>query len=54
MALSVRRTFLAIMPTAPPDTKRELFEAMKLIAETGHGPKEQINSIGCSIKWKQD
>lgn len=40
--------------TAPPDTRRELFEAMKLIAETGHGPKEQINSIGCSIKWKQD
>jgi len=27
---------------------------MKLIAETGHGPKEQINSIGCSIKWKQN
>jgi peroxiredoxin len=40
--------------TAPSDTKRELFEAMKQIAETGHGPKEQINSIGCSIKWKQD
>lgn len=40
--------------TAPSDTKRELFEAMKQIAETGHGPKEQINSIGCSIKWKLD
>lgn len=40
--------------TAPPDTRRELFEAMKLIAETGHGPKEQMNSIGCSIKWKHD
>jgi peroxiredoxin len=40
--------------TAPEGTTRELFEAMKLIAETGHGPKEQINSIGCSIKWKQD
>jgi peroxiredoxin len=40
--------------TAPSDTKRELFEAMKLIAETGRGPKEQLNSIGCSIKWKQD
>jgi hypothetical protein len=24
---------------------------MKLIAETGEGPKEQIASIGCSIKW---
>jgi peroxiredoxin len=31
--------------------RRDLFEAMKLVAETGHGPKEQIASIGCSIKW---
>lgn len=30
---------------------RELFNAMKLIAKTGSGPKEQISSIGCSIKW---
>lgn len=40
--------------TASLDVKRELFEAMKLIAETGQGPKEQISSIGCSIKWKPD
>jgi peroxiredoxin len=33
--------------------RRELYEAMKLVAETGHGPKEQIPSMGCSIKWKQ-
>jgi len=39
--------------TAPADSKRELFEAMKLIAETGKGPKHQIASMGCSIKWKQ-
>jgi peroxiredoxin len=39
--------------TAPVDTRRELFVAMKLIAETGHGPKQQIPSMGCSIKWKQ-
>ena len=38
--------------TAPENTPRELFEAMKLIAETGLGPEEQFNSIGCSIKWK--
>jgi peroxiredoxin len=38
--------------TAPADTRRDLFAAMKLIAETGHGPKEQIPSMGCSIKWK--
>jgi peroxiredoxin len=31
---------------------RDLFEAMKLVAETGHGPAEQIPSMGCSIKWK--
>ncbi|MEI7993658.1 MAG: thioredoxin family protein [Methylococcaceae bacterium] len=39
--------------TAPDDTRRELFEAMKLIAETGHGPQEQIPGMGCSIKWKK-
>ena len=32
--------------------KRELYEAMKMIAETGRGPKEQIASMGCSIKWR--
>ena len=32
---------------------RDLFHAMKLIAETGQGPREQIASIGCSIKWEQ-
>ena len=31
--------------------KRELFDAMKLIAETNKGPKKQFNSFGCSIKW---
>nr|TFG55140.1 MAG: thioredoxin family protein [Hyphomicrobiales bacterium] len=35
-----------------PNAKRELFEAMKQIAETGRGPKEQIASMGCSIKWR--
>jgi peroxiredoxin len=38
---------------APPDARRELYEAMKQIAETGKGPREQLPSIGCSIKWKQ-
>jgi peroxiredoxin len=37
---------------APPDTRRELFEAMKQIAQTGRGPIEQIPSMGCSIKWR--
>lgn len=39
---------------AIPDARRELFEAMKLVAETGEGPREQTPSIGCSIKWKTD
>ena len=29
----------------------DLFKAMKQIAETGNGPKDQIPSLGCSIKW---
>ena len=29
----------------------DLVKAMRLIAETGHGPKDQIPSMGCSIKW---
>lgn len=37
---------------AEPNARRELFEAMREIAETGQGPREQIPSIGCSIKWK--
>lgn len=37
---------------AAPDVKRELYEAMKEVAETGKGPREQTPSMGCSIKWK--
>ena len=37
---------------APADAKRDLFDAMKLVAETGNGPAEQVPSMGCSIKWK--
>jgi peroxiredoxin len=35
-----------------PGARRELYEAMKMIAETGQGPREQMPAIGCSIKWK--
>jgi hypothetical protein len=38
--------------TAPADVKRDLFDAMVQVAKTGHGPREQIPSMGCSIKWK--
>ena len=34
------------------DARRELYEAMAQIAETGQGPENQIASMGCSIKWK--
>jgi hypothetical protein len=36
------------------DVRRELFLAMKQVAETGRGPEEQIASIGCSIKWRDE
>ncbi len=35
-----------------PDARRDLFEAMKQVAETGRGPEDQLPSMGCSIKWK--
>ena len=38
--------------TLVPNARRDLYEAMKLVAETGQGPREQIASMGCSIKWK--
>ena len=31
---------------------RDLFNAMKFIAQTGKSPENQKSSIGCSIKWK--
>ncbi|HEU5047176.1 MAG TPA: thioredoxin family protein [Rickettsiales bacterium] len=33
--------------------RRELFEAMEQVAQTGHGPTTQNSSIGCSIKWRE-
>jgi peroxiredoxin len=35
-----------------PRGRRELFEAMTQVAQTGRGPLEQTPSMGCSIKWK--
>jgi peroxiredoxin len=37
---------------APDGVRRDLFEAMKEIAATQHGPADQIAGMGCSIKWK--
>lgn len=33
--------------------KRDLFEAMKQVAQRGRGPAKQIPSAGCSIKWRE-
>jgi peroxiredoxin len=32
--------------------RRELYDAMKKVVDTGHGPAEQLASMGCSIKWR--
>jgi peroxiredoxin len=37
-----------------PVSSRDLFKAMKLVAETGQGPRDQVSSIGCSIKWFEE
>ena len=41
----------ARMETAT-NRKPELLDAMLQIAKTGKGPKEQLPSMGCSLKWK--
>ncbi|MEW5008765.1 thioredoxin family protein [Cycloclasticus sp. 46_83_sub15_T18] len=33
------------------NAKRDLVDALILLAKTGKGPREQIPSMGCSIKW---
>jgi hypothetical protein len=38
--------------TPVPNARRDPFEATNQLAETGHGPKERIPSMNCSIKWK--
>jgi peroxiredoxin len=39
-----------IQPVA--NARRDLFEAMKQVADTGHGAADQTHSTGCSIKWR--
>ena len=39
-------------PGRPDHGERELFDAMRQVAETGQGPREQRASMGCSIKWR--
>jgi peroxiredoxin len=50
--LQYRGRIDAARMTPAPDARRELYEAMKMVAETGRGPAEQMPSMGCSIKWR--
>ena len=50
--LQYRGRLDASRTTLVPNARRDLFEAMKQVAETGHGPANQTPSMGCSIKWK--
>ncbi len=50
--LQYRGRLDASRTTLVPNARRDLFEAMKQVVEMGHGPKDQMPSMGCSIKWK--
>lgn len=52
MELQYRGRLDASRKERAPAARRELFEAMSLVAETGRGPEEQTASMGCSIKWR--
>jgi len=53
MELQYRGRLDAAGPKSDDDSQtRELYEAMKQVAETGRGPVQQIPSMGCSIKWR--
>ena len=43
-----------VMNSNNSEIKRELYNAMKKIKNDGLAPKEQLNSFGCSIKWKDN
>ena len=40
--------------TAPDSVRRDLFESMREVAGSGKGPTEQVPSMGCSIKWREE
>ena len=53
LELQYRGRLDASRTTLVADARRELYEAMCQIAETGKGPAEQQPSMGCSIKWRE-
>ena len=55
LELQYRGRLDAAGPKSDDDSQvRELFEAMKQVAETGRGPEQQVPSMGCSIKWCEE
>lgn len=54
MELQYRGRLDASRKDAVENAPRDLFGAMVAVAQTGKGPAEQIASIGCSIKWKNE
>ncbi|MDO9054882.1 MAG: thioredoxin family protein [Gallionella sp.] len=54
LELQYRGRLDASRKEAIPNAPRDLFEAMLQVARTGRGPREQIASMGCSIKWKNE
>lgn len=52
LALQYRGRLDASRKEPASGARRDLFEAMKQVAETGRGPEGQVASLGCSIKWR--
>jgi len=50
--LQYRGRLDASRTTLVANARRDLFEAMKQVADTGRGPEQQTASMGCSIKWR--
>ena len=54
LELQYRGRLDASRKEAVSDAPRDLFNAMLQVAQTGHGPRVQVASMGCSIKWKSE
>lgn len=54
LELQYRGRFDASRKEAVTDAPRDLFNAMVQVAKIGQGPREQIASMGCSIKWRNE
>ncbi|MGA7594118.1 MAG: thioredoxin family protein [Gallionella sp.] len=54
LELQYRGRLDASRKEAVADAPRDLFDAMVQVARTGQGPRDQIASMGCSIKWRSE